>query len=92
MGLCELKTLSSEGPYGGELFVWVRYKRGEEPTEGDIDYIAKRIKAQFPNAELVSIERKHVPVTANPTEVWWAFWVWWVFRWIVSSKEEGVAQ
>ena len=85
MRLCEFATSSSEGTCGKELFAWARYKRGNVPTEGEFTYINRRVKAKFPSAELVYMERRFVPVanSAEPTEVRWEF------KWIVFNRKEG---
>ena len=85
MRLCEFATSSSEGSCGKELFAWARYKRGDVPTQGEFAYIDGRVKARFPNAELVYMKRSFVPVanSAEPTEVWWEF------KWIVFNRKEG---
>ena len=88
MRLCEFETSSREGSCGTELFAWARYKRGDVPTQGEFVYIDGRVKVKFPNAELVSMERRYVPVAspAEPTEVWWEF------KWIVFNRQEGGAK
>lgn len=84
MRLCEFATTSREGTCGKELFAWARYKRGDVPTHGEFAYIDGRVKARFPNAELVEMRRSFVPVAggAEPTEVSWEF------KWIVFNKKE----
>ena len=85
MRLCEFATSSSKGTCGKELFAWARYKRGDVPTQGEFVYIDGRVKAKFPNAELVCMKRSFVPIanSVEPTEVWWEF------KWIVFNKKEG---
>ena len=85
MRLCEFATTSCEGTCGKELFAWARYKRGDVPTQGEFAYIDGRVKAKFPNAELVYMKRRFVPVanSAEPTEVRWEF------KWIVFNRREG---
>ena len=85
MRLCEFATSSSKGSCGKELFAWARYKRDDVPTQGEFAYIDGRVKAKFPNAELVYMERRFVPVanSAEPTEVWWEF------KWIVFNRKKG---
>ena len=87
MRLHEFDVSLSEGTCGTELFAWARYKRGDVPTHGEFSYIDGRVKAKFPNAELVSMKREFVPASAEPTEVWWALAepteVRWTFKWIV---------
>ena len=84
MRLCEFATSSSKGSCGKELFAWARYKRGDVPTHGEFAYIDGRVKAKFPNAELVCMERRFVPVAspAEPIEVYWEF------KWIVFNRKE----
>ena len=88
MRLCEFGTSSRKGTCGTELFAWARYKRGDVPTQGEFDYIDGRVKAKFPNAELVSMKRRFVPVanSAESTEVWWEF------KWIVFNRKDGGAK
>ncbi len=87
MRLCEFETTSRGGSCGKELFAWARYKRGDVPTQGEFAYIDGRVKAKFPNAELVSMGRRFVPVCPDePTEVWWEF------KWIVFNRKEGGAE
>lgn len=85
MRVCEFGTTSREGTCGKELFAWARYKRGDIPESGEFAYIDGRVKAKFPNAELVYMERRFVPVanSAEPTEVWWEF------KWILFNRREG---
>ena len=85
MRLCEFNTSSRKGTCGKELFAWARYKRGEVPGPGEYAYIDGRVKAKFPNAELMYMKRRFVPVASpsEPTEVWWEF------MWIVFNKNEG---
>lgn len=81
MRLCEFATTSRIGTCGKELFAWARYKRGHVPLLGEFVYIDGRVKAKFPNAELVGMKRRFVPVAqpAEPIEVWWEF------KWIVFN-------
>jgi hypothetical protein len=85
VSLCEFETSSSKGTCGKELFAWARYKRGDVPEPGEFTYIDGRVKAKFPNAELLSMKREFVPVanSAEPTEVWWEF------KWIVFNIKKG---
>jgi hypothetical protein len=61
------------------------YKRGDVPESGEFAYIDGRVKAKFPNAELVYMKRRFAPVAspAEPTEVWWEY------KWIVFNGREG---
>lgn len=89
MRLCEFQTDSTRKHYGLELVAWARYKRGDIPTQGERDYIERRVKDKYPNAELVELSRRFVPTAndENPNEVWWKF------RWInFSNKKEGDAK
>lgn len=85
MRLCEFATSSREGTCGKEIFAWARYKCGDVPTQGEFAYIDGRVKAKFPNAELVYMKRRFVPVASpsKPTEVWWEY------KWIVFKRKEG---
>lgn len=85
MRLCEFETTSREGICGKEFFAWARYKRGDVPTQGEFAYIDGRVKKKFPNAELMYMGRRFVPVanSAKPTEVWWEY------KWIVFKTKEG---
>ena len=88
MRLCEFETSSKRRTCGLELFAWARYFRGDVPTQGERDYIERRVKDKYPNAELMALSRRFVPTVngENPTEVWWEF------RWIdFSNKKEGVS-
>ena len=54
------------------------------PTHDEFDYVDKRAKAKFQNAELVEMRRRFVPASrAEPTDVWWEF------KWIVFNRKEG---
>ena len=88
MRLCEFETTSREGSCGKELIAWARYKRGEVPEPSEYAYIHLRVKSKFPNAELVCMKRRLVPVAspAEPTEVWWEF------KWIVFNRKYGGAK
>ena len=80
MRMCEFETKSRKGYRVTELFAWARYKRGDIPTQAEFDYIDKRVKAKFQDAELVGMRRKFVPASpSDPTEVWWEF------KWIVFN-------
>lgn len=81
MRLCEFQTDSTKKYYGLELVAWARYKRGDVPTQGERDYIERRVLEKFPTAELVELRRRFVPVAngKEPNEVWW------YFRWIDFS-------
>ncbi len=89
MRLCEFQIDSSRKYYGLELTAWARYKRGDFPTQGELDYIERRVHAKFPNAEIVELRRRFVPVESgkDPTETWW------YLRWIdFTNKKEGGAK
>ena len=87
MRLCEFATSSREGTCGKELFAWARYKRGDVPEPGEFAYIDGRVKAKFPNAELVEMRRRFVPASpAEPTEVCWEY------KWIVFNRKKGGAK
>lgn len=80
MRMCEFETTSRKGYRVTELFAWARYKRGDIPAQAEFDYIDKRVKAKFPDAELVGMRRTFVPASpSDPTEVWWEF------KWIVFN-------
>ena len=84
MRMCEFETKSRKGYRVTELFAWARYKRGDIPTQAEFDYIDKRVKAKFRDAELVGMRRKFVPASpSDPTEVWWEF------KWIVFKMKEA---
>lgn len=84
MRLHEFDTSYRKGTCGTELFAWARYKRGDVPEPGEFAYIDGRVKAKFPNAELMEMRRRFVPASpAEPTEVWWEF------KWIVFKSKEG---
>ena len=88
MRLCEFVTDSTRKYYGLELVAWARFKRGDVPTQGERDYIERRVLAKFPSAELVELRRRFVPVAdgKEPNEVWW------YFKWIdFSHKKVGGA-
>ena len=87
MRMCEFETTSRKGYRVTELFAWARYKRGDIPTQAEFDYIDKRVKAKFQDAELVGMRRTFVPASpSEPTEVWWEF------KWIVFNINEGGAK
>ena len=87
MRLCEFETSSGKGLRRTELFAWARYKRGDVPEPGEFAYIDGRVKAKFPNAELVEMRRMFVPASpAESTEVWWEL------KWIVFKSKEGDAK
>ncbi len=73
----------------GNLYLkaWARYKRGDIPERGEVDYITRRVKAAYPEAELLEMRRRPVPkYEGSPyTEVWWQF------EWRVC-RESGVAE
>jgi len=86
MRSCEFETSADRKPYGLELVAWARYKRGDFPTQGEINYIVRRANEKFPNAELVELRRRFVPAFdgVKPTDVWW------YFRWIdFTNKQKG---
>ena len=68
-----------------ELVAWARYNRGDIPTQGERGYIERRVRDKYPNAELVELKRRFVPTADGKatTEVWW------YFRWIDYTYEEG---
>ena len=87
MRMCEFETASRKVGYETELFAWARYKRGDVPTNGEFDYIDRRVKEKFHDAELVGMRRSFVPVIqSEPAEVWWEF------KWIVYNRKEGGAK
>lgn len=63
------------------LFAWAQYKRGDVPTQGEREYIERRVFAKFPTAELVSQKRRFVPTAecVKPNRVTWEF-EWVVFK------------
>ena len=78
MRLCEFTTDSTRKYYGIDIVAWARFKRGDVPTQGERDYIDRRVLAKFPNAELVELRRRFVPAAGGlePNEVWWYFkWI-----------------
>lgn len=79
-------TSSRKEYYGLEVFAWARYKRGVVPTKAEYDEINMRVIEKLPNAELIDMRRRFVPVAGSkePTEVWWEF------KWIDFSKRKGV--
>lgn len=85
MRLCEFETGYARDYYGLILKAWARYKRGDVPTQGERDYIERRVLAKFPSAELVEMRRRFVPSAEGeePNEVWW------YFRWVVFNKKNG---
>ena len=56
--------------YADRLDAALKRERGDVPTHGEFAYIDGRVKAKFPNAELVSMERRFVPLanSAEPTK------------------------
>lgn len=88
MRLCEFETDANWKLHGIELRAWARYRRGDVPTQGERDYIERRVLAKSPNAELVEMRRRFVPCAGGeePNEVWWCF-IWIDF----SHKPEGGA-
>ncbi len=86
MRLDEFQTSSRKDWLGLSLKAWARYKRGDIPEHGEVDYIMRRVKDAHPKAELVAMKRTFVPVSKgenNNTEVWWEF------EWVVYGKEGG---
>lgn len=58
--------------------VRVCQKRGMIPTQGEFDYIQKRVWKKYPNAEFVGMKRTCIArlKPTEPEEVWWELkWV-----------------
>jgi hypothetical protein len=67
------------------LYAWATYKRGDIPTQGEYEYINKRVTAKFPTAELVEVRRRLRPdvLGEKSTKVTWEF------KWVVYKQKEG---